>query len=209
MVEIKIEETFRYRFGTKDIWLMAGSYYYLDPNKPQDRQELDYMTSPSFPYAAYIRVGATVHVCDNLITLPPYPTSTPYPTNAPPLHNTDCPTLIPVRTVLPSQPTIGCSALGALDNTLRIWNGTKWVTFIESTSGSGTGGNNTIIPMLRGDVYSNGITNEVSISPNIIVDADVSPNARIQLSKLERNPLDRINHIVSKLLVRLLILIYK
>lgn len=195
MVEIKIEETFRYRFGTKDLWLMAGSYYYLDPNKPQDRQELDYMTSPSFPYAAYIRVGATVHVCDGQITLPtttPYPTNTPFPTPSP---NMDCPTIIPVRTVLPSQPISGCSALGALDNTFRIWNGTRWVTFIESTSGSGTGGNNTIIPMLRGDVYSNGITNEVSISPNIIVDADVSPNARIQLSKLERNPLDRINHI--------------
>lgn len=198
MIEIYIEQSFRHTFGAKDIWLMKGSYYYLDPKKPEDAQELDYMTSPTFPYSAYIRIGQYVQVCHDGQT--PYPTGTPNPTTQPtpiptnPPSSMDCPTLIPVRTVLPSQPTSGCSALGAIDNTLRIWNGSRWVSFKESSS-SDTGGNTSVIPMLRGDVYSNGITNEVSLSPNVIVDADVSPNARIQLSKLEKNPLDRINHI--------------
>lgn len=207
MVEIQIEESFRHTYGAKDIWLVKGSYYYLDPTKPQDKQELDYMTSPNFQYASYIRIAKYVHVCPDPFptttpgptntpypTTTPYPTNTPYPTLSPPPVNMDCPTLIPVRSVLPSQPILGCSALGAIDNIFRIWNGSRWVTFQETGAGSG-GGSTSIIPMLRGDVYTNGITNEVSISPNVIVDADVAPNARIQLSKLEKNPLDRINHI--------------
>jgi hypothetical protein len=52
----------------------------------------------------------------------------------------------------------------------------------------------TTIPALTGDVTSDGNTNAVSITPGVIVNADISNTAAIALSKLAVDPLNRANH---------------
>ena len=74
-----------------------------------------------------------------------------------------------------------------------LYNGQAWV---ELGSGGGGGGGSpiAIIPSLFGDVTSTGFSNEVQISPGVIVDADISAGAKIKLSKLEVDPRNRATH---------------
>jgi len=222
MVRIYITNSFRYKFGDlKDIYLEKNSVYILDPNNVQDKAELDYILSPTFPYRHYITVEGYTHYPGCVGTPSPGPTPTPSPIPGPsptptptpgpsptpspgpypgpgpspypgPSPSDPCRISIPIIGTLPSYPSLGCTVITTEDK-LKSWNGTRWIEFGNNTGSSP--GDNCVIPALYGDVYSNGITNEVNISPEVIINSDISPNAKIELSKLERNPLDRINHV--------------
>lgn len=65
---------------------------------------------------------------------------------------------------------------------------------ITATQFNGPASTVTTIPALTGDVTSDGLSNAVSISPGVIVNADISNTAAIAISKLAVDPLNRANH---------------
>lgn len=63
-----------------------------------------------------------------------------------------------------------------------------------SNPGTGSGDSSTVIPVLNGDVQSNGYNNTVTIAPGAIRDLHVAVDAKIDVRKLDKNPLDRSLH---------------
>lgn len=189
MVKIHILRSFRLMYGDRNLYLPAGTIHHLDPTIPSQKAELDYITSPSFPYFHYISIEQSVPdsntspgTCiggggngggggdDNVDNL-----------------------VIPILETAPLRPPIGYIYYSLSQGKLYMWDGATWVDLAKSIGGGGssTGG---VIPQVFGDITSNGLTNELSIRAGTIVDTDISPNAHIALSKLEKNPLDRMNH---------------
>lgn len=170
-VPVNILKSFRHIYGNKDLNLRAGGIYYLDMDIPEDRDELLYIMSGSFPYTHYKSVEMTPALMQVLA-----------------LSKFD------VKEKPPASPSLAQVYYNSLTGKAYIWDGSAWRD-MTCCNDSGTGGTGTsTVPALFGDVTSDGFSNEVQISPNVIVDGDISPSAGIKLSKLERNPLDRTNH---------------
>lgn len=175
-VKIDILKGFRHIYGSKDIQLRAGTPYYLDIENEEEVEELIYMMSGTFPYRFFISVEMT-----------------------PELMKVISGFKFDVRESPPVNPQIGQVYYNTLTGTAYIYSGSDWLPMTGVGDGSGGGGgSNDIIPALTGDVQSSGFSNEVSITPGVISDAHISPTAGIQLSKLEKNPLDRANHFGSQ-----------
>lgn len=152
--------------------LTEGGVYYLDVDKPEEREELLWMMSGSYPYKHFISIEMSPALMQALASY-----------------------RFPVRNAPPANPQEGEVYYNLLSKKAYYWNGTTWVEFPGIGGGdSGGGGSLSIIPALFGDVVSTGFTNEVTIAPGVIVDADISDSAAIKLSKLEKDPLSRMNH---------------
>jgi len=177
-IAVKILKSFRHIYGNKDVHLKAGGVYYLDVEKPEDRDELIYMMSGSFPYRFFISIEMSPQLMQILAV-----------------------SKFDVYDRPPASPQVGRVYFNPITGKAYIWDGTTWkdMTCCGSGGGGGGGGGTTVVPALFGDVTSSGYSNEVQITPGVIVDADISPTAAIKLSKLEKNPLDRANHTGSQL----------
>lgn len=174
-IKISILNSFRHRYNTKDLMLQAGSFYYLDIDKREDRKELMYMLSGSYPYRHFIALEYSNALLD--------------------LFNIS---KMDVYTTHPEDPEIGRFYYNSALGKVYYYNGNAWVEWTGGGgggTGGGTGTPSAVVPALFGDVFSTGFSNEVNITPGVIVDADISPTAGIKLSKLEVNPLNRANHI--------------
>lgn len=172
MVRISILRSFVHSYGSKSLHLKEGGVYYLDMDKTEEREELLWMMSGSFPYKHFISIEMSPALMQALSN-----------------------SRFPVRNAPPTNPQEGEVYYNLLSKKAYYWNGTTWVEFPGLGGGDGTGGGElTIIPALYGDVVSTGFTNEVTLAPGAIVDADISNSAAIKLSKLEKNPLSRMNH---------------
>jgi hypothetical protein len=197
MVKIHVLRSFRFIYGDKNIYLPAGTIHTLDPSIPAQKAEIDYMKSPSFPYRFFISIEEPVT-----------PTNPGGGTGG---NNGGCNgggtggggntgggstgNVIPVLDTPPTNPPVGYIYYHLPTDRLMMWDGAMWVPLTGGGTGGTGGGTSGIIPQVFGDITSNGLTNELTIRPGTIVDSDISPNASIALSKLERNPLDRMNHI--------------
>lgn len=173
-IKLVVLNSFRHRYNTKDLMLQAGSFYYLDIDKREDRKELMYMISGSYPFRHFIALEYSNALLD--------------------LFNIS---KMDVYSQHPEDPETGRFYYNSALGKVFYYNGNQWVEWTGG-GGSGDGGGGTsngISPALFGDVYSSGFSNEVNISPGVIVDADISPTAGIKLSKLEVNPLNRANHV--------------
>lgn len=168
-IAVSITNSFRYQYGNKNLMLKAGTKYYLDIDKIAERKELLYMLSGTFPFARNIAIEYNQYLLE--------------------LFNIS---KMDVGTVHPDDPETGRFYLNTALGKVFYFNGRDWIDW----TGGGGGGTSpiTIIPQLFGDVYSTGFSNEVNITPGAIVDADISPSAAIQLSKLAVDPLNRANH---------------
>lgn len=164
-------------YGNKDVHLRAGGIYYLDVEKPEDRDELIYMMSGSFPYRFFISIEMSPQLMQILAV-----------------------SKFDVYDRPPASAQVGRVYFNPITGKAYIWDGVNWQDMTCcGTGGGGGGGSLTVIPALFGDVTSSGYSNEVQITPGVIVDADISPTAAIKLSKLEKNPLDRANHTGTQL----------
>lgn len=175
MVKISILKSFRHKYGSKDIFLKEGAVYYLDPTKPEEKDELLHMMSSSFAYRAFISIESSPALLQAL----------------------SLSTLL-VSSVPPLNPREGMVYYNPLTKKVYFYNGTLWVELPGGSGGSGGGsgsGTPNIIPALFGDVSSSGFSNEVSINAGAVTNAEISANAGIELSKLAVNPLNRINHL--------------
>lgn len=175
MIRISILRSYSHVYGSKKVSLKQGGVYYLDMDKTEDREELLYMLSGSYPYRNFISIEM-----------------------GPALMQVLSMSKFNARSAAPTNPQEGDVYYNTLSKKAYYWNGTVWVEF-PGAGGSGTGGGNIpgspfTIPALFGDVVSTGFSNEVSIAPGVIVDADISGSAAIKLSKLEKDPLNRMNH---------------
>lgn len=174
MIKISILRSYRHVYGSKDLQLKAGGVYYLDMDKAADRDELLFMLSGSYPYRNFISVEMSPALMAALSLSKFTARNSPVP-----------------------SPQEGEVYYNLLSKKAYYWNGTIWVEF-PGAGGAGTGGGGgvspSIIPALFGDVTSTGFTNEVSITAGSIVDSDISNAAAIKLSKLEKDPLNRMNH---------------
>lgn len=172
MIRISILRSFVHNYGGKTVNLREGGVYYLDMDKNEEREELLYMMSGSFPYRNFISIEMSPALMQALSN-----------------------SRFSVRNSPPSNPQEGEVYYNLLSKKAYYWNGTTWVEMGSmATDGSGNPVGITILPALYGDVSSTGFTNEVSLTPGSIVDADISNSAAIKLSKLERDPLSRMNH---------------
>lgn len=172
MIRISILRSFVHNYGGKTVNLKEGGVYYLDMDKNAEREELLYMMSGSFPYRHFISIEMSPALMQALSN-----------------------SKFTVRNSPPSSPQEGEVYYNLLSKKAYYWNGTTWVEIgAMATDSSGNPTGITIIPALYGDLVSTGFTNEVSIAPGAIVDADISNSAAIKLSKLELNPLSRMNH---------------
>lgn len=172
MIRISILRSFVHSYGGKTVNLREGGVYYLDMDKNAEREELLYMMSGSFPYRNFISIEMSPALMQALSN-----------------------SRFTVRNSPPSNPQEGEVYYNLLSKKAYYWNGTTWIEIgAMATDSSGNPTGITIIPALYGDLSSTGFTNEVSITPGAIVDADISSSAAIKLSKLEINPLSRMNH---------------
>lgn len=181
MVRVKIDiiKAFRHQFGSKDLTFSPGSPYYLETEDPKEKEELIYMMSGTFPYRFYISIETS-----------------------PELLKVISGSSFEVLSIPPLNPQVGRTFLNELSGIAYYWNGSAWVPVGGSSGGGGGGGggtSSTIVPALTGDVFSSGFSNQVQITAGSIMDSDINALASIQLSKLEKNPLDRTNHIGSQL----------
>lgn len=176
-IPINILKPFRHIYGNKDLTFRQGQTYYLDVENPEDRAELLYMMSGSFPYRHYVNVEMSADLMSVLSI-----------------------SKFDVRDKPPISPQLAQVYYHKLTGKAYIWDGSAWKDMTCCGEGNGGGGGSiTTIPALYGDVSSDGFSNEVQINPGVIVDADISPSAGIKLSKLEKNPLDRANHTGTQL----------
>jgi hypothetical protein len=173
-IAVNILKPFRHIYGNKDVQMKEGQVYYLDISKPDDKNELIYMMGGSFPYRFFISIDITPELLDLLND-----------------------SKFDVYSVPPSAPVQGQTYFNDVSGIPYIYNGSSWTPM--TGSGGGGGGTPTVVPALFGDVTSDGYSNNVQIVPGVITDADISPTAGIQLSKLATNPLDRTNHTGTQL----------
>jgi hypothetical protein len=176
MIRISCLRSFVHIYGSKRVSLKQGGVYYLDMDKAEDREELLYMLSGSYPYRNFISIEM-----------------------GPALMQVLSMSKFNARSAAPTNPQEGDVYYNTLSKKAYYWNGSVWVEFPGVGGGTGTGGSGTpgtpfTIPALFGDVVSTGFSNEVSIAPGVIVDGDISASAAIKLSKLEKDPLNRMNH---------------
>jgi hypothetical protein len=175
MIRISVLRSFVHVYGSKRVSLKQGGVYYLDMDKSEDREELIYMMSGSFPYRNFISIEMSPALLQ-ILSMSKF--------NA--------------RNAAPPNPNEGDVYYNLLSKRAYYWNGTGWVEFpgvgAPGVPGGAPNGSPVIIPALFGDLVSSGFSNEVSIAPGAIVDGDISASANIKLSKLEVNPLNRMNH---------------
>lgn len=171
-VRVEILKSFRHQYGDKDVILKPSTPYYIDVSEQQGVEELLYMMSANFPYRHFISIEMGPELMSILDV-----------------------SSFDVRDAPPPNPQVGRVYYNTMTGKAYIWNGSEWLDMTCCGEGGGGGGNITTIPALFGDVNSDGFSNEVQITPGVIVDSDVAPDAGIKLSKLEKNPLDRANHI--------------
>lgn len=174
MVEIFILVGFNHIFGGKNVFLRSGQTYYLSLDR--DREEIAWMLSSNFPYRNRINIRLTPAVVSALGTT----------------GNSS----LTVFSAPPSNPVPGSMYFNSVSGRPYVWNGSEWIDL--SSPGSG-GGSSSIVPALFGDVTTTGFDNNVQITPQVIVNNDISPTASIEISKLETNPLNRINHFGTQL----------
>ncbi|MEI2423152.1 hypothetical protein V6O07_22945 [Arthrospira platensis SPKY2] len=174
MVEIFILVGFNHIFGGKNVFLRSGQTYYLSLDR--DREEIAWMLSSSFPYRNRINVRLTPAVVSAL--------------------GTDGNSSLTVFNNPPPNPVPGTMYFNAVSARPYVWDGSEWIDLVVPGSDTGS---SSIIPALFGDVTSTGFDNNVQIAPQVIVNNDISPTAAIQISKLETNPLNRINHFGTQL----------
>lgn len=159
---------FKHVFGTKNVFLQGGTYYYLSLVNSLERQEAAYMLSSSFPNRSDIHIKVTPEILA--------------------LMGNGTGGAILANSIPPDNPQPGTIYFNTTARILYFWDGDSWEPI-----GSG-GGSSTILPALAGDLVSSGFDNAVQIAPGAINNNDISPQAGISLSKLEKNPLNRAFH---------------
>lgn len=210
MVRVRILQPFRYIYKDKD--LILNGIYTLNLNKKEEAEEYAWISSENFPYKNFISLeyinsgcyngetpnppGQPIPTPPNIPPMPPgQPNPYPTPPNVSPNPGTPTTSFIDIRQNAPLNPYQGYIYYDITKALIRIWTGQSWIDLPNTNSGGS--GNNTfeIVPPLFGDIFTNGVTNETNISPGTIVNKDISEGAEISLSKLAKDPLDRINHI--------------
>lgn len=214
MVRVRILKPFRYIYKDKD--LILSGIYTLNLSKKEEADEYAWIASDNFPYKNFISLEFIDSGCQNPYP-PGQPSPTPTPTPTPPGQPSpfpippmppinpqptpgpgqSTPSFIDIRQSAPLNPYQGYIYYDITKALIRIWTGQNWIDLPNNTNGGGGGGSNVfdVVPPLFGDITTNGVTNETNISPGTIVNKDISEGAEISLSKLAKNPLDRINHI--------------
>lgn len=143
----------------------------------------------------------------------PYPPSPPVPSpnpgpwppspgpNPQPWPPTSCESsCIKITSNPPTQPYSGQTYFDPNRSKMFIWTGQEWKDLgeilLSNSNGGGNGGDNSsfILPPVYGDIISNGVNNELNLAPGVITNQDISENASISINKLDKNPLDRLNH---------------
>jgi hypothetical protein len=182
--------------------MREGQIVYFDLNNSSESQEASYVTSSSFPYRAFISVEFvnSSENCGDSSSGSGGSTGGGSGTGGTggsgsggtnPLGR-----WLGAYPTAPSNPSLNDFYYNTSTGQLLYWNGSSWSLFNSGTVGTGggsNGGGSGQLPPIQGDLLLLP-NNELQIRPGVISDADINPNARIKLSKLEVNPLDRINH---------------
>lgn len=212
-IKVTILKPFSYIFAGTTKYMREGQVVYFDLNNSAESQEASYVTSSSFPYRAFI----SVEFVNSQDPSSPCGGSGGGSTGG---GNTggsngggngsgntgglDLGRWLGSSSSNPSNPGLMDFYYNTTTGQLLYWNGSSWLLVPNGTiggglggggsTGGGTGGNNQQLPPIQGDLLLLP-NNELQIRPGVISDADINPNAKIKLSKLESNPLDRINHV--------------
>lgn len=160
---------FKHIFGTKNVFLQTGSYYYLSLVNSLERQEAAWMLSSSFPNKADVHIKVTPEILA--------------------LMGGGTGGAILASDVPPDNPQPGTIYFNITARIPYYWDGDSW----EPLAGT-TGGGTALLPALSGDLVSSGFDNAVQIAPGAINNNDISPTAAITFNKLEKNPLNRAFH---------------
>lgn len=176
-IGVSVLQDFSYQRATSNTqeFYRQGSIFYVDMEDPEQKAELLFLLSNNFPHRNKISIEYSASLLQ-VLSISEIQELDEFPENA------------AGRKIIFWHTGL---------KRLYMYSGNTWIDL--SSNKLGNDEEIQIIPPLFGEIVSNGLSNETEIAPAVITNGHISPDALIELAKLEVDPRQRSTHTGTQL----------